>query len=259
MSDLSVLKNLYKACSAEHGLLAIINLDNLTSFYEAYGEELADRLHLQFTRIINDVMGKDDIKAGLGTDEFVVFCKNLTDRAELEDVYSYISAEINEYLAEQLSEERLSDLIGEDSPIYMEISLGAVSVPEQGTDYTALFTKADRALNYAKNLGKHEIVYYNEDDFDEEETTVEGSDKAKELEEKAKPTRGAVWMEKAEYKTIYNYLTRYISTYHNSACEMIISVKPASDRMSYDEYETLLQNSGNVLAGLFRNSDIIMR
>ena len=259
MSDLSVLKNLYKACSAENGLLAIINLDNLTSFYEAYGEELADRLHLQFTRIIDDVMGKDDIKASLGTDEFVVFCKNLTEKSELEDVYSYISAEINEFLAEQLSEERLSDLISEDSPINVEISVGAVMVPDQGTDYTALFTKADRALYYAKNSGKHEIVYYSEDDFDEEETTVEGSEKAEELEAKAKPARGAVWMEKAEYKTIYNYLTRYISTYHNSACEMIISIKPASDRMSYDEYETLLQNSGNVFAGLFRNSDIIMR
>ena len=40
---------------------------------------------------------------------------------------------------------------------------------------------------------------------------------------------------------------------------MIISIKPAADSMAYDEYEKLLTDSGNVIAGLFRNSDIIMR
>ena len=102
MSDLSVLKNLYKACAAENGLLAIINLDNITSFYEAYGEELADRLHLEFTRIIDDVMREDDIKASLGNDEIIVFCKNLNDKAELEEVYSYVNSAIDEFIAEEI-------------------------------------------------------------------------------------------------------------------------------------------------------------
>jgi diguanylate cyclase (GGDEF)-like protein len=257
MSDLSVLKNLYKACAAENGLLAIINLDNITSFYEAYGEELADRLHLEFTRIIDDVMREDDIKASLGNDEIIVFCKNLNDKAELEEVYSYVNSAIDEFIAEELSEERLSDLIGEDSPISMEISVGAVRVPEQGTDYTDLFTKADRALYIAKNSGrKHEIVYYSEA-FDDEDTTVVES--VEEVVVEAKPARGAVWTDQSQYKMIYDYLTRYISTYNNSACEMIISIKPAADSMAYDEYEQLLTDSGNVIAGLFRNSDIIMR
>ena len=257
MSDLSVLKNLYKACAAENGLLAIINLDNITSFYEAYGEELADRLHLEFTRIIDDVMREDDIKASLGNDEIIVFCKNLNDKAELEEVYSYVNSAIDEFIAEELSEERLSDLIGEDSPISMEISVGAVRVPEQGTDYTDLFTKADRALYIAKNSGrKHEIVYYSEA-FDDEDTTVVES--VEKVVVEAKPARGAVWTDQSKYKMIYDYLTRYISTYNNSACEMIISIKPAADSMAYDEYEQLLTDSGNVIAGLFRNSDIIMR
>ncbi len=257
MSDLSVLKNLYKACAAENGLLAIINLDNITSFYEAYGEELADRLHLEFTRIIDDVMREDDIKASLGNDEIIVFCKNLNDKAELEEVYSYVNSAIDEFIAEELSEERLSDLIGEDSPISMEISVGAVRVPEQGTDYTDLFTKADRALYIAKNSGrKHEIVYYSEA-FDDEDTTVVES--VEKVVVEAKPARGAVWTDQSQYKMIYDYLTRYISTYNNSACEMIISIKPAADSMAYDEYEKLLTDSGNVIAGLFRNSDIIMR
>ena len=257
MSDLSVLKNLYKACAAENGLLAIINLDNITSFYEAYGEELADRLHLEFTRIIDDVMREDDIKASLGNDEIIVFCKNLNDKAELEEVYSYVNSAIDEFIAEELSEERLSDLIGEDSPISMEISVGAVRVPEQGTDYTDLFTKADRALYIAKNSGrKHEIVYYSEA-FDDEDTTVVES--VEEVVVEAKPARGAVWTDQSQYKMIYDYLTRYISTYNNSACEMIISIKPAADSMAYDDYEQLLTDSGNVIAGLFRNSDIIMR
>jgi len=257
MSDLSVLKNLYKACAAENGLLAIINLDNITSFYEAYGEELADRLHLEFTRIIDDVMHEDDIKANLGNDEIIVFCKNLNDKAELEEVYSYVNSAIDEYIAEELSEERLSDLIGEDSPISMEISVGAVRVPEQGTDYTTLFTKADKALYIAKNSGrKHEIVYYSDAFADEETVTVEES--VEEVTVDAEPARGAVWTDKSEYKMIYNYLTRYISTYNNSACEMIISIK-AADSMPYEEYEKLLKDSGNVIAGLFRNSDIIMR
>ncbi|MBQ8950508.1 MAG: diguanylate cyclase [Eubacterium sp.] len=261
MSDLSVLKNLYKACAAENGLLAIINLDNITSFYEAYGEELADRLHLEFTRIIDDVMREDDIKASLGNDEIIIFAKNMNEKSELEEVYSYVSAEIDEYIAEELSEERLSDLIEEDSPISMEISVGAVMVPQQGTDYTTLFTKADRALYIAKNSGrKHEIVYYS-DELDASDVSEDMAEESAGTEKQMsdKPARGAVWTDKSEYKMIYNYLTRYISTYNNSACEMVITIKPAAESLGYDEYEKLIKDSGNVIAGLFRHSDIIMR
>ena len=238
MEKIEIFESLKKACTDENGLLTIINLDNLNSFCDAYGVEMAERLHKECKRIINSAIEEDDIKACLGEDGFVLFCKDLKNKNELIDIYFYISEKMDEIVADMLSKEDMSGLISEDTPISVKLSMGAVMVPEFGTDYTDLFQKADQAISELRKQDEHDIVFYDE-----------GADMKE----------GAVWVEKEEYESIHNYLRRYINTYNNPACEMTVNLSPVFEEMNVKEFRKIVYSSGKTISGLLRNSDIMMQ
>ena len=235
MNNTMIIGRLNKACATEKGMLTILKLNDIASFRDCYGDELADRLKQNCVFIINRLLEQDDIKAFLGDDEFILFCKDMEDKKELLDLYKCLDSEINNLVVELLSEDSMADLIDEDSPISMGVSMGAARVPDQGNTYEELFRKAYKALEYAANEGRHEVVFY-------EDINVKES---------------AMWLDTEEYTIISNYLRKYIQTYDNPACEMMITLTPSEEEMSSDVFDKVIMESGTIIAGVLRKSDAI--
>ena len=199
-------------------------------------------------KIIDSVTEGDDIKARLGGDEFLIFCRGLKDKKELAEIHAYIDNKINESLA---------GIVGEDNNVSMGISMGAVLVPEQGTEYEKLFQKASKALEYVKQAGGRSIAFYELND--EEYKSINDLERISDSMEERGSDRGAMWLNHEDFSIVYRFLRRYIETYENLACKMLITFTPIRDDMSQEEFNKIFQGFGSMINALLRKSDIMMQ
>ena len=140
--------------SAE-GVLMIVDLDSFKLVNDLYGHSAGDEILIAFADIIKRAVRSSDIVGRIGGDEFITFCLNVTDDSVL--------AEKSRFINEQLVSEARR-ILGEDMNIPLGASLGCVYAPEEGGDYNELFKKADKALYFVKQNGKHGYnVYRNEE------------------------------------------------------------------------------------------------
>jgi len=248
MSGAGIIETLKQACATESGLLTIVNMDNFILFNDIYGTEMGDKLIEECIKIINSVTEGDDIKARLGGDEFLIFCRGLKDKKELAEIHAYIDNKINESLA---------GIVGEENNVSMGISMGAVLVPEQGTEYEKLFQKASKALEYVKQSGGRNIAFYELND--DEYKSVNDLERISDSMEERGSDRGAMWLNHEDFSIVYRFLRRYIETYENLACKMLITFTPIRDDMSQEEFNKIFQGFGSMINALLRKSDIMMQ
>ncbi|MBP3719406.1 MAG: GGDEF domain-containing protein [Eubacterium sp.] len=248
MSGAGIIETLKQACANESGLLTIVNMDNFILFNDIYGAEMGDRLIEECVKIIDSVTEGDDIKARLGGDEFLIFCRGLKDKKELAEIHAYIDNKINESLA---------GIVGEENNVSMGISMGAVLVPEQGTEYEKLFQKASKALEYVKQSGGRSIAFYELND--DEYKSVNDLERISDSMEERGSDRGAMWLNHEDFSIVYRFLRRYIETYENLACKMLITFTPIRDDMSQEEFNKIFQGFGSMINALLRRSDIMMQ
>ena len=248
MSASSVKERLIQACSTEDGLLTIVNLDNFLLFNDIYGEELGEKLLEVCVRIIDSVTEGDDIKASLGGDEFVIFCRGLKDKNELVEIHEYINEKINE---------ALPSIVGADNNISLGVSMGAVLIPDEGTDYEELFGKADQALDFVKQSGGHKIAFY-EKQLSDKKYLNDLDNLSKEMDEK-NDERGCMWLDHSDFSIVYRFLRRYIETYKKTACKMLVTFSPVRDDVSDEEFAHIVKGFGNVINAALRRSDIMMQ
>ena len=126
----SIIDRLTNACKSYKGTLMLVNIDNFQLFNEVYGRELGDRFLEKCAGIIDTITHIDVIKGRLGGDEFVLFCKGLSNKDEIASMLHRINNGFNQ---------AAKNLLGEDSNVSVGVSIGAVAVPDFGTDYTDLF------------------------------------------------------------------------------------------------------------------------
>ena len=240
MENMRVFERLNEVCATENGLLTIVRMEHYFEFCEIYGEVVGRILRDECMNVISSITEDCDIKACLGGDEFVIFCKNLSSRQELTEMYFHMTKMINE-VAEDLTDEK--------NPIYIGLSMGAVMVPEYGTDYADLFCKAEMVLDFIKEEGKHNIAFY--DTIGTLETVDDVSENETDSQE------NAMVVDQANYDTIRDFLEKYISTYKNPACELIISIKPVNAYMSVSSYEKIVRSCEKIIAEALRKSDVM--
>ncbi len=77
----------------------------------------------------------------------------------------------------------------------------------------------------------------------------------KSIQEKAEA--GAQMLDITEFRTIYNYMRRYINTYNSFACEMMISIDIDLMYISQEERESIIKGVGELIRTALRKSDIM--
>lgn len=121
------------------GVMFIFDLDYFKQINDRFGHQTGDRVILEFTEILKRTFRENDIIARVGGDEFLVFAKNTSDTAFIE----------NKCLALQ-KQVRNIDL---DGDYVQTISIGIAKLAPDST-YEKLFQQADAALYYVKEHGR---------------------------------------------------------------------------------------------------------
>jgi len=238
-------------CSVKSGTLMIADLDSFKLVNDIYGHDMGDRVLATFSRLLKDNMPFPTVFGRIGGDEFILFAENLKEEKDI----AKFSAAVNQNLILEARK-----MMGVDMSIPLGTSIGAIFVPEQGTNFNELFRLCDRALYMIKNNGKHGYSLYMEDEDASNSipTDITLSMLTTILEERNIP-QNAMWMGKEAFGNVYRYMIRYMDRYRGTAYKMLFTAKFIPKDLSESEREKIMISLRELLQESLRNSDIMMQ
>ena len=133
-------------------------------------------------------------------------------------------------------------------------SIGASICPDEGTDYTTLFTKADQALYEVKQNGKHGFSIFRQKNQDSTEKESCGwSDLRMILGERSRK-KGAYVLPFELFTTLYRFLIRFEINYDWGMYMVVFTL--SSDTKNASEY---VDEFVETEASCLRGSDLITK
>ena len=247
-------KVLIDVCAKSSGTLMMVDLDSFKLVNDIYGHGMGDSVLIRFAEIIRSVIRTTDIAGRMGGDEFIVFCKDIKDEAIIADKARVINEEILHSAKE---------LMGEDMGIPLGASIGAVTVPDEGSVFEVLYKKADKALYRVKQNGKHGYSIYREDGpaTQEKEKNSAGTlDTIRKILEERNRKKGAYELPFDNFKSVYRYLIRPIVNYHKTV-ELVLFTVYMTDagEAAGARLDEVTERFGQLLGQSMRRSDIFTR
>ncbi|MBO4904933.1 MAG: response regulator [Lachnospiraceae bacterium] len=237
-------------CRTQAGTLMIIDLDSFKLVNDIYGHDMGDRVLAAFSRILTENMSYPGTFGRVGGDEFLVFAQNLKEE---KDISKYSEAINRDLIIEARK------MMGEDMSIPLGASIGAVLIPEQGTEFNELYRLSDRALYTIKSNGKHGYSLFKEDDNDNDiPPDISLAMLTNILEERSIP-QNAMWMGKEAFGNVYRYMIRYMDRYRGTAYKMLFTARFIPKDLSESEKEKIMISLRELLQESLRNSDIMMQ
>lgn len=134
--------------SGRHALF-IIDIDDFKEINDELGHIVGDKALTEVANGIDHCLRTTDIKGRIGGDEFIVLLKNIHSDEDLEQK------------AAELSNKLKTIQLSKDFSSMLSCSVGAAIYPDHSGNFTDLFQKADKAMYYAKDLGKGTYYIYN--------------------------------------------------------------------------------------------------
>ncbi|MBU0689290.1 MAG: EAL domain-containing protein [Gammaproteobacteria bacterium] len=125
-----------------------IDLDGFKEVNDRHGHEMGDKLLIDITRRLQEVLRAGDTLARLGGDEFVMLFNELP---QVDECYRVL--------------ERVMDVIGQPVvlngiQVFVSASIGVTLYPEDHVDGDTLLRHADQAMYIAKQSGKNRFHLY---------------------------------------------------------------------------------------------------
>lgn len=239
-------------CRTEHGMLAILDLDSFKLVNDLYGHDMGDRILKAFADLVRRNTRAGDVLCRTGGDEFVVFCKDVTD----ERIMAFLAMRLNEQLTEECRR-----LMGEDFGIPVGVSVGTVSVPEHGRDYEKLFPLADKALYQVKQNGKHGCVAYHAGLHTEDPASaaLDGElARITQIMEERSGSDKALWLGQDAFTSVYRYVHRTIKNAGGEASELLFLLS-ATGKEHENHLLDAAESFGAVLNDVLLSQDVILR
>ncbi len=146
-----MLEGYLKPGTLQNGALAFIDIDNFKSINDTFGHQFGDETLKHVGGQLKQLFRSSDVVARIGGDEFVVFLSNIGSRKVIQEK----AAMICNVFCQTLTEGGMSASISG--------SVGISCYPEDGSSYKELINKADKALYYAKHMGKNQYAFYHPD------------------------------------------------------------------------------------------------
>ncbi|MBQ9413339.1 MAG: diguanylate cyclase [Oscillospiraceae bacterium] len=251
LNKVNAQKTLAEICVHANGILMMVDLDSFKLVNDLYGHGMGDRILIRFAEILKSVIRSSDVAGRMGGDEFIVFCKDIKD----EEIVADKARRINESLLASAKE-----FMGEDFGIPLGASIGAVAVPEEGTDFYDLYQKADKALYRVKQHGKHGYSFYRSDTAQTGESAKSVNTSIQSIQmilEERNRAKGAYGLSMDGFQHVYRYAVRCVENYHNKMALVLFSLHTSQD--SDLPEEDVADLFGQVLQGSLRRSDVFTK
>ncbi len=215
-------------CATAHGVLLMIDLDSFKLVNDIHGHAMGDRILVKFSELLNAVMSEGDLIGRMGGDEFIAFCQNINDEK--------IIAAKTDYFNEKIVD-AAKKYMGANFNIPLGVSIGAVFVPAEGTDFADLYKKADKALYNVKQNGKHGCAFYSSGN-EEVPAQKDFADLDKILGERNVKNE-AYFVSAENFKLIYRLAVRLVKSFKQDIQFVRLTVDAEKDS-DIDELKDLL-------------------
>ena len=217
-------------CSKKQGVLMMLDLDSFKLVNDIYGHNMGDKILIYFAELIKEVTRSTDLAGRMGGDEFIVYCQNVYDESIIAEKTKYLNEKLLDYA---------KHLMGEDMNIPLGTSVGAVFIPNEGTDFSTLYKKADKALYSVKQRGKHGYAFYGETNKVEKEMSHQIISNISKILGERNREPGAYLLEFAHFKTIYRFIVRLISNYQQTSQLLHFKINTESE-IAVEQFKEIL-------------------
>ncbi|WP_178392143.1 bifunctional diguanylate cyclase/phosphodiesterase [Burkholderia sp. SRS-W-2-2016] len=135
------------AATGQHVSVLFLDLDRFKEVNDSLGHRIGDLLLKAVARRLQRLLRATDFVARYGGDEFVIVAER-SDAAQLTDMLDRLIREMSEPYS-----------IGEHE-LYLEVSIGVSTSPQDGAKPDLLTRNADAALYVAKSRGRNRYQFY---------------------------------------------------------------------------------------------------
>lgn len=126
----------------------LLDLDNFKTVNDTYGHIVGDEVLITFTKIINENLDSRGIVGRMGGDEILIVTETIADQTELRNMLRSIRTTVEWTFKNDPRE------------LNVTCSIGVCAFPENGSDFTKLYSLADKMLYIAKSKGKNRYIIY---------------------------------------------------------------------------------------------------
>lgn len=129
----------------------ICDLDNFKTVNDTLGHQMGDKVLVDAANILKKHFRKTDIIGRLGGDEFIVLIQNINSFSAIKNTVGRLVKEFQRTYGE-----------GEQA-VNTSVSIGISLSPLQGSDFSTLYNKADKALYIVKENGRNGFAIFEEE------------------------------------------------------------------------------------------------
>lgn len=215
----------------ETGALLILDLDSFKLVNDIYGHGAGDKILIKISELIKKIIRETDLAGRIGGDEFIAFLQNMRDEKVLKEKTAYLNEQI------LISAKKI---LGDDMKIPLGVSVGAVFVPDEGTNFAVLFKKADTALYTVKQNSKHGCMVFGSKSRVENNQSTKRISQMRMILSERNVEAGAYFVDFEHFQIIYRLLARMIYNYNKGLQLMQFTVK---DEKFADKFKEILLHS----------------
>lgn len=182
------------------GALFMIDMDNFKAINDNYGHIEGDNTLKMFADTMRKFSTDKDVLCRIGGDEFVMFINGITSKSAISNLAGDIISDLCAKLEAKKFETNSS------------VSIGIAQIPDNGTDFGAVYNAADKALYYVKQNGKNSYHFFSEQKAAENERggTLVDLKYLREFMSRADSGKGAYQLDIESFHHVYNFIRRFI-------------------------------------------------
>lgn len=150
LSSEKAINELISSPNFKSGVLVLIDISKLKEVNNAFGYQRGDKLLVDYARRIEEYFTEDAEICRYSGNDFVVFIEYGKNEEEIFDRIKFLPFAFSSVLNEG------------DKSIALSVCIGTALAPKNGTTFTELCQKADKALYRSKIMGDNVVTHYSD-------------------------------------------------------------------------------------------------
>ncbi|MCL2255056.1 MAG: diguanylate cyclase [Lachnospiraceae bacterium] len=242
----------------EKGVFLLLDIDNFKQVNDNFGHLMGDDVLVSFANILQEHAGHGNRVCRIGGDEFVVYLSNLHIKNKIREMARNLVAAV---------EYEVNKLIDFENELQISISIGISLKPEDGNEFSELYSNADKALYFIKQNGKRGFHFFREADVNGQKLRKDNKQidliQLKRLIQETETGGGAYKVEYSGYKRVFRFVSRFVERSGQNAQMVLFTVSRieglAEDHQTPIRLEWTMMKLENIVSKSLRHGDIECR